>query len=171
MYHRPLPVPSLIVYPASPTFYVGFHRRHIKPATDALGPINVTTTRGAVICGLQNRNFQNRWIIQWLPAESKKRFCKLPRRLATVLPTTYSYTCLQCRKEPANADPLRIPFSHFRALSDFSLFLFPGFFFSRKSLWKGFVPAAPRRAWLHVSEAISGLSLSRPVEIIALLGI
>ena len=32
-----------------------------------------------------------------------------------------------------------------------------------------FAPAAPRRAWLHVSEAISGLSLSRPVQIIALL--
>ena len=34
-----------------------------------------------------------------------------------------------------------------------------------------FSPAAPRRAWLHVSEAISGLSLSRPVRIIGLLGI
>jgi len=30
-------------------------------------------------------------------------------------------------------------------------------------------PAALRRAWLHVSEAISGLSLSRPVRIIGLL--
>ena len=34
-----------------------------------------------------------------------------------------------------------------------------------------FSPAAPRRAWLHVSEAISGLSLSRPVQIIGLSGI
>jgi len=30
-------------------FAAGFHQRLTKPATDALGPINVTTTRGAVI--------------------------------------------------------------------------------------------------------------------------
>ncbi len=36
--------------------------------------------------------------------------------------------------------------------------------------WEIFAPAAPRRAWIIVSESISGLSLSRPVQIIALLG-
>ena len=34
----------------------------------------------------------------------------------------------------------------------------------------GFVTAAPRGAWTNVSESISGLSLSRPVRITALLG-
>jgi len=33
-----------------------------------------------------------------------------------------------------------------------------------------FVPAAPRRACIHVSECISGPSLSRPVRIIGMLG-
>ncbi len=35
---------------------------------------------------------------------------------------------------------------------------------------EGFAPAAPRRAWTHVSESISGLLLSQPVRIIGLLG-
>ena len=30
-------------------FAIGFHRRLVKPATGALGPIIVATTRGAVI--------------------------------------------------------------------------------------------------------------------------
>ena len=34
-----------------------------------------------------------------------------------------------------------------------------------------YAPAAPRRAWLHVSEAISGLLLSQPIRIIALEGL
>ena len=34
----------------------------------------------------------------------------------------------------------------------------------------GFAPAAPHRAWVHVSEPISGLPLSRPVRIIGLPG-
>jgi hypothetical protein len=33
-----------------------------------------------------------------------------------------------------------------------------------------FAPAAPRRTWILVSESISGLPLSRPVQIIALPG-
>ena len=33
---------------------------------------------------------------------------------------------------------------------------------------KGFAPAAPRRAWIHVSESISGLPLSWPIPVIAL---
>ena len=77
----------------------------------------------------------------------------LPRRLPPVLPTTYS----------------------------------PSFFHSAKALLfltrehpespcracahcKGFAPAAPRRAWTHVSESISGLPLSWPVPIIGLVG-
>lgn len=39
-----------------------FNWKLSKPATDALDPINVTTTRGAVICGLKNRIFENRII-------------------------------------------------------------------------------------------------------------
>ncbi len=78
------------------------------------------------------------------------RFFELPRRLATVLPTPYSYTYLQCTKDTAlryhSGFPCH-PFGH----------------------CKVFAPAAPRGAWLNVSEAISGLSLSRPVQIIALL--
>ena len=35
---------------------------------------------------------------------------------------------------------------------------------------KGFAPAAPRRAWILVSESISGLLLSQPVLIIGLSG-
>ena len=35
---------------------------------------------------------------------------------------------------------------------------------------KVFAPAAPRRAWIRVSESISGLLLSQPVPIIGLLG-
>ena len=36
--------------------------------------------------------------------------------------------------------------------------------------WGSFAPAASRRTWIHVSESISGLPLSRPVQIIALPG-
>ena len=35
---------------------------------------------------------------------------------------------------------------------------------------KVFAPAAPRRAWIHVSESISGLLLPQPVPMIGLLG-
>ena len=78
------------------------------------------------------------------------QFFELPRRLATVLPTTYSYTFLRCRKDVAMRHHSGFPSHPFRH-------------------WKVFATAAPRRACIHVSECISGLSLSRPVQIIALL--
>ena len=69
----------------------------------------------------------------------------LPRRLAPVLPTTYSSSVLNWRKaSPSMGKHSESP-PHACAH------------------WEVFAPAASRRTWIHVSESISGLPLSRPV--------
>ena len=77
----------------------------------------------------------------------------LPRRLAPVLPTTYSTTYLRSSKAPSNtrrhSKSLHHPCGHCEI----------------------FAAAAPRRAWILVSESISGLPLSRPVSVIGLAGL
>ena len=89
----------------------------------------------------------------------------LPRRLATVLPTTYSPTSLESKKDIAMRCHSGFPCQAFTQFARLSLLIE----LFGKVLCKGFAPAAPRRACTHVSECISGLSLSRPVRIIALL--
>ena len=77
----------------------------------------------------------------------------LPRRLAPVLPTTYSTTYLRSSKAPSNtrrhSKSLHHPCGHCEI----------------------FAAAAPRRAWILVSESMSGLPLSRPVSVIGLAGL
>ncbi len=70
----------------------------------------------------------------------------LPRRLAPVLPTTYSPSYLHLAKAYAMHKHWEFPY--------------------RTSVHcKGFAPAAPRRARVSVSVPFSGLPLSRPVLI------
>ncbi len=77
----------------------------------------------------------------------------LPRRLAPVLPPTYSSSYLDLRKSSQqnwkHSESLYHTCVHCRI----------------------FAPAAPRRTCILVSECISGLPLSRPVRIIALPGL
>src|SRR3989344_1427821 len=73
----------------------------------------------------------------------------LPRRLAPVLPTTYSPSYLHLAKAYAKHKHWEFPYRtcvHCR----------------------GFAPAAPRRARVSVSVPFSGLPLSRPVLIVGL---
>src|SRR3989344_7805855 len=73
----------------------------------------------------------------------------LPRRLAPVLPTTYSPSCLHLAKAHAVHEHWEFP--------------------CRTCVHcKGFAPAAPRRAGVRVSVPLSGLPLSRPVPIVGL---
>ena len=73
----------------------------------------------------------------------------LPRRLAPVLPTTYSPRYLLLAKAHAKHEHWEFPY--------------------RTSVQcKGFAPAAPRRARVSVSVPFSGLPLSRPVLIVGL---
>ena len=69
-------------------FAAGFHQRLTKPATDALGPINVTTTRGAVITAAGGTRLTHHL------------FAKL----------------LTLGKSPSYAWALGVPLSHLRAL-------------------------------------------------------
>ncbi len=70
----------------------------------------------------------------------------LPRRLAPVLPTTYSPSYLHLAKAQAMPEHWEFPY--------------------RTCVHcKGFAPAAPRRARVSVSVPFSGLPLSRPVLI------
>ena len=70
----------------------------------------------------------------------------LPRRLAPVLPTTYSPSYLHLAKAHAMHEHWEFPY--------------------RTSVHcKGFAPAAPRRARVSVSVPFSGLPLSRPLLI------
>ncbi len=70
----------------------------------------------------------------------------LPRRLAPVLPTTYSPKYLPLAKAYVKHKHLGFP-SHTCVH------------------WKGFAPAAPRRAGTSISVSLSGLGLSSPVPI------
>ncbi len=73
----------------------------------------------------------------------------LPRRLAPVLPTTYSPSYLHLAKAHAKHEHWEFPY--------------------RTSVHcRGFAPAAPRRARVSVSVPFSGLPLSRPVLIVGL---
>src|SRR3989344_6876873 len=75
----------------------------------------------------------------------------LPRRLAPVLPTTYSPSCLHLAKAHAVHEHWEFP--------------------CRTCVHcKGFAPAAPRRAGVRVSVPLSGLPLSGPVLIVGLVG-
>ncbi len=73
----------------------------------------------------------------------------LPRRLAPVLPTTYSPSYLHLAKAHAMHEHWEFPYRTYVHC-------------------KGFAPAAPRRARVSVSVPFSGLPLSRPVPIVAL---
>ena len=73
----------------------------------------------------------------------------LPRRLAPVLPTTYSPSYLHLAKAHVIHEHLGFPYHTFVHC-------------------KGFAPAAPRRAGTSISVSLSGLPLSRPVQIIGL---
>src|SRR3989338_5718616 len=73
----------------------------------------------------------------------------LPRRLAPVLPTTYSPSYLHLTKAHAKHEHWESPYRTCVQC-------------------KGFAPAAPRRARVSVSVPFSGLPLSRPVLIKAL---
>ena len=75
----------------------------------------------------------------------------LPRRLAPVLPTTYSPSSLRLAKAHALHGHVGCPYHTFVHC-------------------KGFAPAAPRRAGTSISVSLSGLPLSRPVPIIGLVG-
>src|SRR3989338_8965173 len=73
----------------------------------------------------------------------------LPRRLAPVLPTTYSPSYLHLAKAQAVLEHWEFPY--------------------RTCVHcKGFAPAAPLRARVSVSVPFSGLPLSRPVLIVGL---
>src|SRR3989338_9017808 len=75
----------------------------------------------------------------------------LPRRLAPVLPTTYSPSYLHLAKAHAMHEHWEFPY--------------------RTCVHcKVFAPAAPRRAGVSVSVPLSRLPLSRPVPIVALVG-
>ncbi len=76
----------------------------------------------------------------------------LPRRLAAVLPTTYSSSDLDSRKADALRQHLGFPHRTFVHCG-------------------GFAPAAPRRARVSVSEPVRGLPLSRPLWIIGMVGL
>ncbi len=76
----------------------------------------------------------------------------LPRRLAPVFPTTYSYRYLLYTKAHTMYEHLEFPYHTLVHC-------------------KGFVPAAPRRARVSVSVPFSGLPLSRPLQIIDLVGL
>ncbi len=73
----------------------------------------------------------------------------LPRRLAPVLPTTYSTSYLHLTKAHAVHEHGGSPYHTCVHC-------------------KGFAPAAPRRAGTSISVSLSGLPLSRPVRIIGL---
>ena len=73
----------------------------------------------------------------------------LPRRLAPVLPTTYSSSYLHLTKAHVKHEHWEFPS---RACAH----------------WKVFAPAAPRRARVSVSVPFSGQPLSRPVLIVGL---
>ena len=75
----------------------------------------------------------------------------LPRRLAPVLPTTYSPNCLRLAKAHAMHEHLGSPYHTCVHC-------------------KGFAPAAPRRAGTSISVSLSGLPLSWPVRIFGLVG-
>src|SRR3989344_4409514 len=70
----------------------------------------------------------------------------LPRRLAPVLPATYSPSCLHLAKAHAMHEHLESPYRTFVQC-------------------KVFAPAAPRRARVSASVPFSGLPLSRPALI------
>ncbi len=76
----------------------------------------------------------------------------LPRRLAPVLPTTYSPRYLLLAKAHTMYEHLEFPYHTLVHC-------------------KGFVPAAPRRARVSVSVPFSGLPLSRPLQIVDLVGL
>ena len=76
----------------------------------------------------------------------------LPRRLAPVLPTTYSWSGLDSTKVSSKKRRHSESLHHACAHCE------------------SFATAASRRTWILVSESISGLPLSRPVPIIALPG-
>ncbi len=73
----------------------------------------------------------------------------LPRRLAPVLPTTYSPYYLRMAKAQAVLEHLGFPYHTFVHC-------------------RGFAPAAPRRAGTSISVSLSGLPLSGPVPIFGL---
>ncbi len=73
----------------------------------------------------------------------------LPRRLAPVLPTTYSKSYLHLTKAQAMLEHEGSPYHTCVHC-------------------KGFVPAAPRRAGTSISVSLSGLPLSWPVQIFGL---
>ena len=75
----------------------------------------------------------------------------LPRRLAPVLPTTYSSRYLPLKKAHVKHEHFGFPYHTFVHC-------------------KGFAPAAPRRAGTSISVSLSGLPLSRPVPITGLVG-
>ncbi len=76
----------------------------------------------------------------------------LPRRLAPVLPTTYSSRFLLLKKAHTMYEHLEFPYHTLVHC-------------------KGFVAAAPRRARVSVSVPFSGLPLSRPLQIVVLVGL
>ena len=76
----------------------------------------------------------------------------LPRRLAPVFPTTYSHRYLPYAKAHTLYEHLEFPYHTLVHC-------------------KGFAPAAPRRAGVSVSVPLSGLPLSRPRQIVALVGL
>ncbi len=76
----------------------------------------------------------------------------LPRRLAPVLPTPYSLRDLILTKAHAKHGHVESPYHTCVHC-------------------KGFAPAAPRRAGTSISVSLSGLPLSRPVRIFALVGL
>ncbi len=73
----------------------------------------------------------------------------LPRRLAPVLPTTYSPSYLHLAKAHAMHEHEGSPYHTCVHC-------------------KGYAPAAPRRAGTSISVSLSGLPLSRPVRIVGL---
>src|SRR3989344_4023145 len=75
----------------------------------------------------------------------------LPRRLAPVLPTTYSPRYLLLAKADVKHQHLGFPYHTFVQC-------------------KVYAPAAPRRARTSISVSFSGLPLSRPVRIFGLVG-
>ena len=76
----------------------------------------------------------------------------LPRRLAQVLPTTYSPCYLHMAKALLKVRHLGFPYHTFVHC-------------------KGSAPAAPRRARASISVPFSGLPLSRPLSIIGLVSL
>ncbi len=75
----------------------------------------------------------------------------LPRRLAPVLPTTYSPKDLFLAKAHTMYEHSGSPYHTFVHC-------------------RGFAPAAPRRAGTSISVSLSGLPLSRPLQIFGLVG-